>query len=454
RWDFPDSWITPACCEFERDAIKRWQQQPPAEQALRTLTAQLAAAKGRLATARTRGAVVPCWRPPRAAASGCDGGVSGPRRTLAVGLFEEALADADGQRRHFHQLVIGNELHRILQRELDRGSQKDGIVLAGGADVGELLGLDRVHDQVVVAAVDADDHSLVELLARADEHAPALLQIEQRVGHRLTLLVAHQHAVVTVGNVALDGRVAVEDVADQPGAAGQRHELTLEPDQPACRYAVLQARAPVPVDRHVSELGATGAERLHDGALVLDIDVDGQRLVGLVHLAVDDLRQHLGARYRELVAFASHVLDQNRQVQLAATGDAQDIRLVSVLDAQGDVALQLALQPLAQLAAGDILPLAAGVGRGVDLKVHRQGRLVDADRRQARGRERVAHRQADVHILDAGDRHDVPGKGLLHRGSLQAVEGEHLADFRRAVILVPKTQCDRLPGTHGAAADP
>src|SRR6185437_3889250 len=283
----------------------------------------------------------------------------GACRAFAVGLFEEALADADGQRRHFHQLVIGNEFHRVLQRELDRRSQQDRIVLAGGADVGELLGLDRVHDQVVVAAVDADDHSFVELLPGADEHAPALLQIEQRVGHCLALLVADQHAVVTVGNVALDGRVAVEDVADQAGAAGQRHELALEPDQSARRYAVLQARAAVAIDRHVRELGATGAEGLHDRALVLGIDVDGQRLERLVDLAVDDLRQHLRARYGKLIAFAAHILDQDRQVQLAAAGDSHDIRLVGVLDAQGDVALQLSIQPLAQLAAGDELPLAA-----------------------------------------------------------------------------------------------
>ena len=42
------------------------------------------------------------------------------------------------------------------------GVRHDRFVLAGGADVGELLALDRVDDEVVVAAVDADDHAFVD----------------------------------------------------------------------------------------------------------------------------------------------------------------------------------------------------------------------------------------------------------------------------------------------------
>ena len=71
-------------------------------------------------------------------------------------------------RRDFHQLVVGDELHRVFERELDRRRQEQRIVLAGGADVGELLGLDRVHDEIVLAAVDADDHALVHASRRGD----------------------------------------------------------------------------------------------------------------------------------------------------------------------------------------------------------------------------------------------------------------------------------------------
>ena len=55
----------------------------------------------------------------------------------------------------------------------------------GGADVRELLLLGGVHVHLVGARVLADDHALVDLDARTDEHRAALLQVHQRVrgGH-------------------------------------------------------------------------------------------------------------------------------------------------------------------------------------------------------------------------------------------------------------------------------
>src|SRR2546421_8313058 len=179
---------------------------------------------------------------PGARSSGRDGALAA-RRALAVLLLQKALADADGGGRDLDQLVIGDELDRVLQRQLDGWRQQDRVVLAGGADVGELLGLGRVHHQVVVAAVDPDNHALVELLAGRDEQPAALLQVEQRVGDRLAVLVAHQHAVVAIGNLALHRRKTVEDVTHEAGAAGERQELPLEADQAARRHAVLEARA-------------------------------------------------------------------------------------------------------------------------------------------------------------------------------------------------------------------
>ena len=44
--------------------------------------------------------------------------------------------------------------------------------LAADAEVGQLLGAGGVDDEVVVAAVDADDHAFVDRVASLDEHAP------------------------------------------------------------------------------------------------------------------------------------------------------------------------------------------------------------------------------------------------------------------------------------------
>ena len=55
-------------------------------------------------------------------------------------------------------------------------------------------------------------------------------------------------------------------------------------------------------------------------------------------------------RYSELEAFSAHVFDQDRQVQLAASGYLEFLRILALLDPQRDVVQQLALQPFLELA--------------------------------------------------------------------------------------------------------
>src|SRR5438105_7758586 len=114
---------------------------------------------------------------------------------------EMTLPDTDAFGRDLHQFIVGNEFNRVFERELDRRRKRDGFVLAGRAHVGELLALDRIDDQIVVATVNPDDHALVELVARRYEHASALLQLPERVGHRLAALGGDQYAVAPLRNI-------------------------------------------------------------------------------------------------------------------------------------------------------------------------------------------------------------------------------------------------------------
>ena len=66
------------------------------------------------------------------------------------------------------------------------------------------------------------------------------------------------------------------------------------------------------------ELAPALAELLHHGTLVLLLDIDGQRLPGLHGSPSIVLTITSGPRDGELVALAAHVLDQHRQMQLAA----------------------------------------------------------------------------------------------------------------------------------------
>ena len=72
-----------------------------------------------------------------------------------------------------------------------------------------------------------------------------------------------------------------------------------------------------------------------------------------------------GLADRELIAFAAHGFDQYREVQQAAPRDLERVAFVAGLDAEGDVGLELAVEPFLDVPRGEILPL-AGQGRIVD----------------------------------------------------------------------------------------
>ena len=271
-----------------------------------------------------------------------------------------ALADTDRFRRDLQELVVGDELHRIFEREDDWRRKKDRLVLAGGADIGELLGLDRIHDEVVVTAVDADHHALVDALSRAHEHAAALLQLPERIRDRLAAFGGDQNAIAPVRYVAFDRRVTVEHVREQPRAAGDIHELALKADQSARRDAVIETRTTAAVGFHVRQIATARSERLHYCALMRVLDVDRQLLERLVTLTAAVAVDHAGSRHCEVVAFAAHVFEQDGEMQLAAAVDREHVGVGGIFDPERNVGHDLARQPLAQIAAGDIFAVATG----------------------------------------------------------------------------------------------
>ena len=96
-------------------------------------------------------------------------------------FLQVLLAQPDVVRRYFHQFVVIDEFQRLFQAHADRRGEQDVLVGTGGADVGQLLGLQRIDHQVIAARVNADNRTLVDLFAVADEQPAAFLQVEQRV---------------------------------------------------------------------------------------------------------------------------------------------------------------------------------------------------------------------------------------------------------------------------------
>jgi hypothetical protein len=90
--------------------------------------------------------------------------------------------------------------------------------------------------------------------------------------------------------------------------------------------------------------------------------VDGDVFHGLVQLAVDRARDDLGLADGEFEALAAHRLDQDRQLQLAATLDLPGVGTIGGQHAQGHVADELLVQAVLHHARREQLAFGAGQG--------------------------------------------------------------------------------------------
>ena len=161
-------------------------------------------------------------------------------------------------------------------------------------------------------------------------------------------------------------------------------------------------------------------------ALVFFGHVDHELLDRFHYGAVDRLGDDIRPGDLELVAFAAHHLDEDRQLQLAAPDHFDLLGRIGRLEADRNIAEQLAVEAVAQLPRRDILPVPACHGRGIDAENHRHGRLVDGNRRNRDPLLHVGDGFADRDLFDAGETDNVAGGGLVDVDALQPFEGIQL----------------------------
>ena len=291
-----------------------------------------------------------------------------------------------------------------------------------------------------------DDHAAVNLRTRMDHHRAAVFEVPECEGDSLALLHGNQHAGVAAGDLALMGRVFVEDAVHDGGAARVGQQFALVADKPARRSVEDEARAADARGAHVEHLGFALGHLLHDDAGMLVIDVDGDFLDRLELLAGraglhDDLR----ACDAEFVAFAAHGFDQHGELEFAPAGDGERLGIGGALDFQRDVTFGLFLEAGPDHAARDFRAFGAGERRVVDAEGHRDGRRVDRARFERHGDRRVAEGVGDVRLGHAGEGDDVARHAFIDRHALETAEGENFRDTSLLhELAVTREDLDRL----------
>ena len=138
---------------------------------------------------------------------------------------------------------------------------------------------------------------------------------------------------------------------------------------------------------------------------------------------VDRAQDHLRAAHLELEPLASHLLDEDGQLQLAASAHLERVGRLGGEELDRDVAQDLLLQARPQLAAGEVLPVPPGERRGVDAERHAQGRLVHLEARQGPRIGGIGQGVADRDLRQPRHRDDVARAGFLDVGALDPVGG-------------------------------
>ena len=103
---------------------------------------------------------------------------------------------------------------------------------------------------------------------------------------------------------------------------------------------------------------------------MLFFDVEGERFKGFVYGAINLTVNYLRTGHSQFVTFPAHRFYQHRKVQLTPTAHFKTVRVIRVFDHQRNIVQGFGLQALANLAAGNVLTLAAGERRVIDTEHH------------------------------------------------------------------------------------
>ena len=116
-------------------------------------------------------------------------------------------------------------------------------------------------------------------------------------------------------------------------------------------------------------------------------------------------------------------------MQNAAAVDDETVGILAGFDAQGEVAFQLAVETLLDVARGDIFAVFAEEGRVVNGEKHRHCRFVDGDRGQGFGILVVADRISDLESVDTDDCADFAAGNLLNLLFAETLEYHEVLDL-------------------------
>ena len=233
-------------------------------------------------------------------------------------MVEDDLAHTHGLGSDFDKLVLLDVFEALFQRHDGLGDDAGFLVGTRGADIGELLGLADVDHEVVVVDMLANHLSGIDVFTWIDEEFTTILQLVDGIGEGIARIHGDHGAVDTTLYLTLVGLVFLKAVGHD-GLALRGGEHVGAQTNDTTRGDVELDVDTLALVFHRGHLTFTTGDHInHLGGKLLG-HVDGELFDRLALLTIDLFIDDLRLTYLQLVALATHGLDEYGEVEHATT---------------------------------------------------------------------------------------------------------------------------------------
>src|SRR6266700_6252530 len=165
------------------------------------------------------------------------------------------------------------------------------------------------------------------------------------------------------------------------------------------------------------------------------------------------MKNYLGTRHHHFVAFAPHLLDQDRDLHFTARIDLKYAGRFRIVDLEGNIAASFANQALANMPCRHEFSFATGKRRIIDKNVHPNSRWIDIHELKWRSFLAISQRFADVNFLETGHPNNVASGRVLYFNLLQSRVSKKRSHVRLFPATVAVDADDRIADRDAPAYD-
>src|SRR6266853_29363 len=205
---------------------------------------------------------------------------------------------------------------------------------------------------------------------------------------------------------------------------------------------------------HLHDLAFARSERLQNVAQIFVRKIDIKVLERLKQLAVFvPMKNDLGSRDHHFVALASHLLDQDGDLHIAASMNFKCPCRFRVVELKRNVTTGFPDEPIANMSRRHEFPLASGKRGIIHQKAYSNRRRIDIDKLKRRALFSIGQCFTDISVFKSGQAHDFASAGLLGFDLFETGMGKERGDGSAFAISIAMKTDNRIANAHAAAND-